>query len=395
MGRMAGGVRACLWGVGVAGLVALARDAGAQVPSPDGVLGVPESREARAAPKATPGRTKLVYAVGAGLRECDDEGPFRTWIASDVGKDPFVSEGPALFTVRAALAREGAAIRGTYTLEDAEGHRLLERKIVHRTCTQVIDWMALDIALTVFLSDPDCENACTRALRDRLDELSDAQRRDRERERDEHDELSELRAGLERERQERIAAQKALQRALERRRFGPMDLTYALSTGVLITANLTPNVGPGVWLGGELRAGPLSMGMELRAVLPSRVEYGPNNDTDLSHYVALLVPCGRYSYFFGCAVAGGGFNMDYDANGIGPKALFGGMWQLGGRIGAEVPFAENRFAARAWGEVLGTTPQLSIGLVEDGVDIYRWHRPDVSAFFGLGLVVKFGDEETR
>lgn len=90
-----------------------------------------------------------------------------------------------------------------------------------------------------------------------------------------------------------------------------MDLTYALSTGVLITANLTPNVGPRVWLAGEFRAGPLSMGMELRAVLPSRVPRGPY-ETDLSSYGALVVPCGRYTYFFGGVVAGGGFNMDYD-----------------------------------------------------------------------------------
>jgi hypothetical protein len=176
-----------------------------------------------------------------------------------------------------------------------------------------------------------------------------------------------------------------------------MDLTYALSAGALITANLTPNVGPGVWLGGEVRAGPISLGLELRAVLPSRVQVGPY-DTDLSNYVALVVPCGRYSYFFGCVVAGGGLRIDYDSNAPdGDTTGAGSMLQLGARLGGEVPFAENRFAVRAWGEVLYSTPSYFIGYdAVNGVNPkYGWDRPDVSAFFGLGFVVKFGDKETR
>jgi hypothetical protein len=126
------------------------------------------------------------------------------------------------------------------------------------------------------------------------------------------------------------------------------------------------------------------------------VQVGPY-DTDLSNYVALVVPCGRYSYFFGCAVAGGGFNINYDSN--APDGWYTdvvSMLQLGARVGAEVPFADNRFAVRAWGEVLYTTPHQSIGYeTVNGVPKYNWDRPDVSAFLGLGFVVKFGNDETR
>ena len=104
----------------------------------------------------------------------------------------------------------------------------------------------------------------------------------------------------------------AVQEALdEHRKKDRMDFTGWLSTGAFITANLTPNVGPGLWLGGELRAGPLSVELEARVVLPSGVfvatgPQGQVNDFDLSQVVALMVPCGRYLYFFGCAVGGAG-----------------------------------------------------------------------------------------
>ena len=194
---------------------------------------------------------------------------------------------------------------------------------------------------------------------------------------------------------ERDAAMKALQTKVEAIRVGRMDLTWALVAGPLLSVNLTPNVGPGVYVGGEMRAGPLGIGLELRAVLPSRVQIA-SYDTDYSEYVALLVPCGRYSYFFGCAVAGGGFNLDYDGDFVGgPHTGTGSMLQLGGRLGAEVPFAADRLAVRAWGEVLYTTPSLSLGYTEQGLVVGKWARPDVSAFFGLGFVVKFGNEVTR
>ncbi len=401
MRRAAGIVGACGWVVGlvwvvwVAGLLLFAGEARAQVPPPS-ILETPASMEKLGGPKATPGRTKLEYVVGPGVPGCDHEDLFRLWITSDIGKDPFAVEGPPLFTVRVSITRQGVPVRGRFELFDAEGNLLAEQEILERTCVKALDWLSLELAVVVFLPPPSCENRCTRALRERIEEVHTEGQKERDATGTMRGELKALRARLDAEHEERVAAEKALRAEMKRRRFGPMDLTYALSAGALITANLTPDVGPGVWLGGEVRAGPLSVGLELRAVLPSRVQVGPY-DADLSNYVALVVPCGRYSYFFGCAVAGGGFAMGYDSN--APGGTFspsGSMLQLGARLGAEVPFAENRFAARAWGEVLYSTPHVSLGYdTVNGVPTYNWDRPDVSAFFGLGLVVKFGNEETR
>jgi hypothetical protein len=173
-----------------------------------------------------------------------------------------------------------------------------------------------------------------------------------------------------------------------------MNLTYALSTGVLMTANLTSNVGPGVWLAGGLRSGPLMLGIDLRAVLPSQVVVGPY-DLDLSQLVGLLTPCGRYSVFFGCVVAGAGVQIGHDSNvGILPpgqsNTQSSPLVQLGGRLGVEVPLGESRFAVQGWGEVLYTTPSWEFRYNHGE---FVTERPDVSAFFGLGFVVKLGEEQ--
>lgn len=195
-----------------------------------------------------------------------------------------------------------------------------------------------------------------------------------------------------------LAKQSVLQKALDDEKKRKMDLTYALSVGAFLTANLTNNVGPGAWVGGELRTGPLSLGLELRTVFPSAIKAPPVNghdpgfDYDLSQYVALLTPCGRYSYFFGCAVAGAGAQLSYDSNFPGgTKSGTNPLIQLGGRIGVEIPFGESVFAGRAWGEVLYATPPTKINYISPEAT-YTGARPDVSAFFGVGLIVKFGKE---
>ena len=71
--------------------------------------------------------------------------------------------------------------------------------------------------------------------------------------------------------------------------------------------------------------------------------------TDWSEYTLLFVPCGRYRYvvdFLGCGVVGG-FVHNYDSNYFDHvRSLFGYAVKLGGRLGLEVPFMENRLAVR-------------------------------------------------
>jgi len=335
---------------------------------------------ARALPpaqKASHGRTALSYVVEPGTPGCDSESDFREYLANIAGGDPFIPMGPPQHTVQVVIRRVGNPFHGVLELRDAAGEVTYREEIVERACAAVEDRLTLLLAAVVFQSKypppppSGCDDACIEGLRADVARLKVT--------------VNELRE-----------EHNALQKKVDEGRVRSMNLTYALSTGVLITANLTPNVGPGVWLGGEARSGPLSLGLEFRVVLPSRVPVGPY-DLDLSQYVALLVPCGRYSYFFGCGVAGAGGQLEYDSNSpTGAQGRSNGLLQFGGRLGGEVPFADNRLAVRAWGEVLWKTPHVDDSYGKEGTSNYvRRELPDVSAFFGVGFVVKFGDQEAR
>jgi len=343
-----------------------------------GLWGAPAAAQGTgAAPER--GRVELRYQLGKGAAGCEDEATFRAWVAGKLEGDPFARTGPAPHRLDVQITREWPGFRGVVELHDEGGRVVLSRRFLERTCQGVVDRTVAVVILSVFPPPPlpappppsappapDCEPCAA------------AERRDREKMRRELDTLA-----------AELAAQR---RELEelRKKKDAMDLTFWLSGGALITANLTSNVGPGVWLGGEARSGPLSLGLELRGVLPASVTLGPKNDFDASQFIAFLIPCGRYSYFFGCGVAGAGAQFVYDSNYVSRLPLgTSAMVQLGGRIGLEIPLGDTRFAARAWGEVLYSYPTVFVNYTTDGL---RWDQPDVSAFFGLGLVVKLGKE---
>jgi hypothetical protein len=342
---------------------------------------------------AEPGRVALVYKLGKNTLGCDDETTFRRWVAGKMQRrDPFVVEGPALHALDVRIERDPPGFRAVAELRDAQGNVVLARDSLHRTCDEAVDRMVVAVLLSVFPPPPaaappapqcgPCSEA-ERAEREKMQRKLDGLQR----------QLDELAHENEARKAEQARVEKALQDLKDTGYVRAMDLTYALSTGLLVTANLTSNAGPGVWLGGEVRSGPLTLGLEVRAVLPAPVFLGPH-DFDFSEVGGLLTPCGRYSYFFGCAVMGAGVEVEQDSNPVGFKA-FGAVFpllQLGGRVGVEAPFAQNRFAVRAWAEVLYSAPPIFATYKGTGL---TWDRPDVSAFFGAGFVVKFGNEITR
>lgn len=170
-----------------------------------------------------------------------------------------------------------------------------------------------------------------------------------------------------------------------------------------MTANLTSNVGPGAWIGAEGRFGPMSMGLEVRGVFPAPVFFGTkagshDYEFDLSQVLLHAVPCGRYSYLFACMVVGVGAEMHNSAVFLPPgesHITTGPVWQFGGRLGAEVPFGETGWGARAWGEVLYAYPQAGQSYTPKPDPEVEWIRSNVSAFFGLGLVLKLGNEGVK
>jgi hypothetical protein len=342
-----------------------------------------------AGPRA--GEVGLLYRAAPG---CPGEATFRERVADlyDLD-DPFTPAGAAApSALDVAITAEGNGYLATMIHRDRDGTELARSTERNRSCNILVFVAAHRMRLAIaprprapatgapppsHAPNAPPASAGEQDLARRLDRLEEA--------REAQEETIHALERNNRAQDERIAK---LTRDLEELK--KMNLTYTLSAGVLMTANLTSNVGPGVWVGGDLRSGPLSVGLDLRAVLPSRFEVGPF-DLDLSQYVGLLTPCGRYSVFFGCGVAGVGVQVDHDSNYATPGSptIFQPVVQLGGRVGVEVPLGESRFALRGWGEVLYSTPKVTFGYINEGV--YE-DRPDVSAFFGLGLVARLGGD---
>jgi len=313
---------------------------------------------------------------------CPDELAFRERAADAFGlRDPFAPRGvTAASRMRVEITSNAKGYGAVISVLDPNGKALSSSTEAHDNCDALVWVLGHRMAMIIVtpaaapVPAPPAKNADDTEIRRRLGALE-------ERTKDQEETIRALRKALE-----------------EAEKKEPMDLSFVLSAGALLTANLTSNPGPGAWVSGAVRTGPLSLGLELRGVFPSRAEVGPF-DFDLTQVVALLTPCGRYSYFFGCAVAGAGAEIHHDSNyrssSSGPPVGYTDAYprvQLGGRLGVEVPFGDSRFAGQVWGEVLYATPPLFEVYEETGA---RWDSQSVSAFFGLGLVIKLGDEGAK
>jgi hypothetical protein len=176
------------------------------------------------------------------------------------------------------------------------------------------------------------------------------------------------------------------------------ELRYSVHAAALLSAGLTANVAPGFQIGAEARRDWLSLGLELRGVLPSVVYVrdpvapGPTDpqQLDLSELGVAVVPCARFfRYFAGCAVAGVGVTIANanDSNDFKPIVA------LGPRLGVEVPFTA-RFAVLGFGEALFSPISAVEKFSQAGPNgnppspNVQWSRPFVSGFFGVGVSFK-------
>ncbi len=179
-----------------------------------------------------------------------------------------------------------------------------------------------------------------------------------------------------------------------------MDLTVGLRAYGMMTWLLTPNVAPAVGVGVDVGGEIISVTGEFRVVMPSRViatERVPGASSpfpvefDLTEVTGLLVPCARWKYFVGCAVAQ--FGAGVYKTSVEQDSFV--TWALGPRLGFEVPFAD-RFAVFGFGEALfyPAPYRLSFTLPPPGdpdgpIANTFWDTPVGAAFFAAGVSVKF------
>jgi len=377
----------CFVGIALVSEVAFAQVSGSNFAASAPAAAPAPAPAASGSSLPAPGFVRLTYSLGKGTAGCDGEVMFRRLVASETNQpDPFVLKGAPTHELDIGIRRDPPGFRTITELRKADGTVLDHHEYAERTCADAVDRAVISVMLVVFPAPAQPKaaegGAPPAAALKECEECSARVVRGQEEIRDLQEKVSLL--------VKRVDVLEGASRE-NRRKKGDMDLSYALSAGALLTANLTSNVGPGVWVAADLRVKVFSVGIELRTVLPSAVFVG-KHDLDYSQYLVHITPCGRYSYFFGCVVGGAGFQVMADTNypSVGPNTGIFPALQLGGRLGVEAPFGDLPVGARLWGEVLYTNPQSSFDYVDSG---QSWQRPDVSAFFGLGLVIFLGGKE--
>lgn len=371
----------------------------------------------------TPGEVALTYELGKGTSGCEGEAAFRKWVASRMEqRDPFVASGDPPHTLRVRLERRLPGIAGVLELRDRSGALLFRREALERECSDLVDRLVLLVTLSVFAAPvpssgtPACDGAdagpagCAGAVAET--EGGAGARRDARPPHLDGPPAEVLVADIA-SLQQRVGALE-----LSAARDRPPDIarglsftpgrtagSFTLSAGPLFTAGLTSEVGPGFWLGAEAYSRPFSLGLEVRAALPSRVSAASPGagspepaDFDLSQIAAVLAPCAGIAPFSGCLVAALGAEIRHDAEQPPERRTATSPFLgLGARVAVEIPFGRSRLAARVWADVLYTVPrdvrQPSPRPPAEYTDSPpRWDRPDLSLAVGTGLVVHLGGD---
>jgi hypothetical protein len=180
-----------------------------------------------------------------------------------------------------------------------------------------------------------------------------------------------------------------------------MDLSIGMNAFMFLTAAFSANVNGGAAIGADVRGEIVSFGVELRYVFPARayarevLKPGPGAtplELDVSQVSVLLVPCARWKYLVGCAVAQLGSAFYHSVQTVpeahGDKFFFA----AGGRLGFDVPLAE-RLSVFGFGEALGVPERPAFAFTNHDKDWKEtgqvgWAQSPVSVFFGIGMSVK-------
>jgi hypothetical protein len=167
-----------------------------------------------------------------------------------------------------------------------------------------------------------------------------------------------------------------------------MDLSIAISAGALVSAALSADMGPGLWLGAGLRGGPLSVDLELRGMLPAKAfardPSDPKNPKtlaqqfDLSEWAVNLVPCARFKYVMACGVVQAGLLV---ASGSSQPVQLDHQLAAGPRLGIELSLFP-RFAIFGFGEALVTLDQRAFTFT---IENAKWAESQATVFFGAGV----------
>jgi len=313
----------------------------------------------------------LEYHRGKGATACPDEAAFRERAADSFEfDDPFVPPGASATShMRVEITREGGVFRGTLSVVDASGAALASSAEEHVDCDALVWVLGHRVALAVFRK-PQVVSAPPPAPAPAAPEkpapppppqyvLVPAC--------DEHCIENIVR---------RVAA-----------RTGPwIDFSVTLMAGGLLTAGWSEDVGPGAWLGFQVRHQWFSMGLEARALFPAKtLTFGENITSNVATFSGLLLPCAHWRVIFGCAFFEVGSYI-FTVPGRKP-AVTDTVLSVGPRAGIDIPIGAG-FTVRGFADLAihPYAPVFGVLLTPDpDGPKAQWQTRIVSGFFGLGV----------
>jgi hypothetical protein len=304
-------------------------------------------------------RVRLAYERGPGAERCADGRAFTAAVAARLGYDPFVAapaDAPAGAVSVHLGARRGALV-ARVALRDAAGALVGERTLRGEggLCAELVATTALAVALAL---DPDASRGPPGP--------SGGPRWAR---RPGHLDWAAPSRGLFRRDPEPSPPPPP----------PPAAWQWAWVLRAHAALGATPQVTGGLAVGVQARAGPLSLGVELRGDAPSLVRAGGGR-VAVGALSLALVPCYRADPVALCGVVGAGAQMSEGHGVPGARLAATPLVSVGARVGARAPLSA------AWALVahLEATTPLVITVVRLG-DAQVWRSPRVAGALAVGV----------
>lgn len=359
-----------------------------------GCIGVARAEPPRQSP--VEGDVTLEYHRGAATTACPDEAAFRERSSDSFDfHDPFVAPGaPAGSHMRIDIARDGLLHRGTLSIVDAHGDALATSVEEHADCDALVWVLGHRVALAI-LRRP----APARALAAAGGSLAAGAPPPSAPPPPTPSAAGAPAPATTPVPPDRAAATPPPPRprdpAASPSPAAPCDgpclaerpsFTTTVLAGGLMTAGWTAELGPGAWLGFEVKRHDFSLGLEGRGLFPARtIRFEPHLTSDAATFSGLLVPCAHWRVLAACAFFEAGsyiFTIPGRAPGVTDTLL-----SLGPRAALSAPVAAG-FLVRAFADLAihPYAPIFGVRLTTaPDSPIERWTTPIVSGFFGLGI----------
>jgi hypothetical protein len=299
---------------------------------------------ASSASSQPPRRVRFAYDLQDSIATCPDEAKLRAGVNARLGYDAF--DTAAAEELKVTLQRSGRELQAIITITDGQGQLRAERRLVSRQgdCTELASSveLAVSIAIDPFRVAPQPEPVVEPAPAPPPEPLPVA---------------PSTRA--------------------------PQPFLGMVKAGALLGQGATPERTLGFVLGGSVRRGLWSLGLEGRADL-ARSHGLPVGDISAYVVTGSLVPCVHFYGAAACALFSAGA-LHAQGRGLNDaQQITRSYVAMGARLAYALPLSR-RISLLFHGDV--TTPLASTELQVDHESV--WTTPHVAAALGIGLGINF------